>query len=431
MAYHLLEDLPDDFPLIPRPVQVWILLTMEIVVKTPAGRFLVVKQPYYSDAADPESLFEGAWAPPFIGVPVPQRYDVAGTPKILRSRFTEVERSIRPIELIEQFLYETGVENPSIEERPAFTEIKSSPRNPQVVKAYKIRRFSVRSDLSTSKSNLADPDGRKGFVFIPIDDLDRYVTRRNEADGKPAWTFLGLPLMTNLAALLSAPSEINQLRASAIEISSEYFFHDQMGLVIVLDISGYGRTVRYVTENMNSLDATGIELADFFRARLAQWFAELLAAIGARQIQHAGDGFVCALNRVDAAALSTLSRELHKLQDRIDQISARLPDEYRLGTRFAVHRGEYRYGRVGGTLSAVPGFDGETVVTAVRLEQALAVHAAQRSVRHIAVTSLDDGPEELLFRDGAWAPTADPVLLESKEFVGRYRIWTRGAASIG
>ncbi|RNH98592.1 hypothetical protein EEZ25_26180 [Micromonospora aurantiaca] len=428
MAYHLLDDLPDDHPLTPRPVQIWILLTVEIVVRTPVGRFLVAKQPYYSDAADPESLFEGAWAPPFVGVPVPQRYDIAGTPRILRSRFAEVEEDIRPIELIQQFLYEMGVENPSIEERQPFVEIKSSPRNPHVVKAYKIRRFAVHSDLSTSKSNLADPDGRKGFVFIPLDDLDRYVTRGKADDGKPVWMFLGLPLMTNLATVLSAPAEINRLKSSAIEIGSEYFFHDQYGLVLVLDLSGYGRTVRYVAENMNSLDAGGRELADFFRARLAQWFAELLAAIGARQIQHAGDGFVCALNRADAPALKALGAELRKFQDRIEQISAHLPDEYQLGTRFAVHAGNYRYGRVGSALSAVPGFDGETVVTAVRLEQALAAHAAQSHVRHIAVTSLDEQSEELLFPGDDWVHTAEPVTLESKEFRSMRRIWTRGDA---
>lgn len=425
MAYHLLDDLPDELTLVPRPVQVWILLTLEIVVKTPSGRFMVAKQPYYSDAADPESLFEGAWAPPFIGVPVPQRYDVAGSPKVLRQRFTEVEQNMRPIELIEQFLYEMGIENPAIEERSSFTEIKSSPRNPHVVKAYKIRRFSVRSDLSTSKSNLADPDGRKGFVFIPLDEMDRYVTQGRANDGKPLWTFLGLPLMTNLATVLSWPSEINRLRASAVEIAPEYFFHDQSGLVVVLDLSGYGRTVRYVKENMKSLDASGVELADFFRAKLAQWFAELLGAIGARQIQHAGDGFVCGLNNVSERGLVTLGAELRVFQDRIDGISARLPREYQLGTRLAIHSGQFRYGRVGGPLSAVPGFDGETIVTAVRLEQALAVQAQRHAVRHVAVTTLDEAAELLLFGGADWSPTPEEIELSSKEFTTRGRAWLR------
>jgi len=405
---------------------------MEIVVRTQSGHFLIAKQPYYADATDAESLFEGAWAPPFVGVPVPQRYDVAATPRVLQQRFAEVEDGIKPVELIEQFLYEIGVENPAIVERAPFAEIKSSPRNPSVVKAYKIRRFSVRSELSTSKSNLADPDGRKGFIYIPIDELDRYVAQRSHPDGSPRWSFLGLPLMTNLATLLSWPSEINRLKASAINIEPEYFFHDQNGLIVVLDLSGYGRTVRYVTENMNSLEATGLQLADFFRARLAQWFAELLGAIGARQIQHAGDGFLCALNRMDAPGLEVLGNELLRLQERIDGINANLPEDYRLGTRVAIHTGQYRYGRVGGPLSAVPGFDGETIVTAARMEQSLAglarnQAAAEVPCRHLAVTSLDEASESIIFAQDSWSVTDKKLALQSKEFSTEARIWARAA----
>lgn len=429
MPYHLLDDLPDTQPLVPRPVQVWILLTMEIVLRTRSGHFLIAKQPYYADAGDPDALFEGAWAPPFIGVPVPQRYDVAATPRVLEQRFSEAESAIRSIELIEQFLYEMGVENPSILERVPFTEIKSSPRNPSVVKAYKIRRFSIQSELSTSKSNLADPDGRKGFVYIPLDELDRYVQKSPPAEAGPKWSYLGLPLMTNLATVLTWPSEVNRMRSSAINVEPDFFFHDQHGIIIVLDLSGYGRAVRYVTENMNSLDATGKELAEFFRTSLAAWFAEMLAAIGARQIQHAGDGFLCALNSADSDRLVTLGEELRRLQERIDKISENLPLEYKLGTRVAIHRGRYRYGRVGGALSVVPGFDGETIVTAARMEQALGNLIRSQSTaiagRHLAVTSLDAASEEALFGNADWSATASEISLKSKEFATDAHIWAR------
>lgn len=82
---------------------------------------------------------------------------------------------------------------------------------------------------------------------------------------------------------------------------------------------------------------------------------------------------------------------------------------------------------MGGPLSAVPGFDGETIVTAVRLEQALAVQAQRHAVKHVAVTTLDEAAELLLFDGADWSPTPEEIELSSKEFTTRTRVWLRGA----
>ncbi|SRR5216683_967467 len=434
VTYVLLDELADAAKLEPRPTQIWILLTMEITVHTSDGDYLIAKQPYYADAEDPKSEFEGAWAPPFIGVPVPQRWDAAGSADTLKRRIAEVDASVNAVELVEQFLYEMGVENPSIMERPPFTELKSSPRNPSLVKAYKIRRFAVYSDLSTTKSNLADPDGRKGFVYIPLDQMDRYLQRSYRGDKAPDWKYLGLPLMTNIATLLSRPAELLALKSRPVNISPEYFFHAREGWLINFDLSGYGRAVQHVANHMQSLEESGPELADFFRARLAQWFAEFLAASGARQVQHAGDGFLCAVSS-GADALDSVVGELQQLQSRIDGISRALPEECMLGSRTAVFHGVYKYGRVGGALSSVPGFDGENVVTVVRMEQGLAhliksgeLREFGHGNRHFIVTLSEENSIDEALRNKGWHHRSQPTRLESKEFGTEGWVWARSIA---
>lgn len=426
MTYALLEEFPEDADLPQRPVQVWILLTFEIPIRTERGTFLIARQPYYSDARNGNAEFTGAWAPPFTGIPVPHGFDLPGTPRALRQRIEAVEATAPLLSMVEQSLYEMGVDNPTIAELPGFTELKNSPRTPSLLKAYRIKRYRVTSTLSSSKSNLADPDGRKGFVFLPLEDIQTFYRQESLEDRGPRWRFLGLPLMTNLATLLSRRADVASLIDSAVTIEHKYFFHEQVSTVISFDLSGYGRALEFVRNNMATLrDSEDLSL--FFTRTLAEWFGEFLCRVSARQVQHAGDGFICALDDGQSPDLPDLVSALRRLHDNIDSINRRLATDVRMGSRCAIHRGTYRYGRVAGPLSGVPGFDGETIVTVARMEQGLGQHLrdlGHSGALHALVTSFDDILEDEAFDTAHWE-ASEQVQLTSKEWASQTRVFLR------
>jgi hypothetical protein len=428
-----LNNLDDAETLEPPPAQLWIYLCMEITIRSGGDDYLIVRQPHYSDiglGADGDV----SWAPPFLAIPVLQTFDLATSGEVLTRCFDRTSESLNVNELIRQRLYEMGLENPSIEERTPVTEVRSPSRNMPLVRALKMRRFGITCESLTSKMNLADPDGRKGFVYLPLNN-ERYrpVPPTGDPDPSLTWRYLGLPLCNYLALILSSRSELRSMRRSAVPLESSHFSRDREGWLLNFDLSGYGRAVQYVNDNMHSLEEDGPTLAAFFRSRLAEWFALFLGAVGAREVQHTGDGFLCALpNEDDPVSILTLLSALKKLQDDVDSITRALPSELRLGSRTALNYGTYRYGRVGGPMSSTSGFDGAPVVAVVRMEQGLRHLVKSGKLRelglvgrHFVVTSLEAEPANHVLEEQSWTRLDHPESLISKEFAEQGWVWAR------
>lgn len=357
------------------------LATLEVVVDDgESGPCMALLLGSYAiDATVRSEHGEGYWVPPNVAYPVPYGFTAPTTHGSLRRRFEGGCNRDRLAQDVEQLAYTFGLRDVDIAYRGGFIEVKNSPRTPELIRAFYIDRFALIAADPDSLVNLADPESRHGIVFIPLVDADRHVHHKESAShGRSEAWFLGKPLQSNIEHVVFDATINSQLRSTAVTIPGEAFVSQENGLICVGDVSGYGAALQYAREEMRSFAVSNAEIRQVFRSCVISELEAFVCRIETTQVQFAGDGFLTALPvRVHGDAGDAIPR----LVEAWDLLVARLRDlnesiadaQRKIGSRLAVVMGDYRYGRMSKLRSFAPAFDGDEVIRAARLEQALNV----------------------------------------------------------
>lgn len=441
MTYEIIDSGTPDRRLETPPAQVWVICTLEITVhQAPAHPHLLVTYPSYPLGTGP-AHDEGYWATPFLAYPVNVGYSPPTTIRSLRRHIDNTVATLDPDGDIDQLADLLGLRDITVDRLGEFIEVKMSPRSPDLVKAFKIIRYGLSAVDDACLRNIADPDLRRGYAFLPLDPGSDFLHERySQAHRRHEQWFLGKPLMSHIQHVLATPGLRATLASSSISLSRELFARTESGLLVAVDLAGYGTALKYAREQMHSFGSDAKSIQAAFRKSIGTYFDRMLGQLGAMQVQTAGDGFVAAFPARVFGDLDGLVADLlaqwRLFIGGIAVLNKEIREEgLRVGSRMALHFGEYEYGRIGGVNSYVPAFDGASIVEVARLEQGLAIamRAAQaveegtalQPKRHYVIVS-----RELRARLGEHWPAADGpadrvgVLdLEAKEFRDRAEVW--------
>lgn len=442
--YWLLDDLPDSHGLPVVPSELWILMTLEIVVRDQFGSYLLLTLPSYPLASEGLiSATGGYWALPFCGFPVDRHYVSPENVGAVRRLFTKREDTINWEDQIDHLAYIMGLTNPEYERVTSFIELKRSPRSPETFKCYKIVRYCLKSSGQRGSRNLADPDCRKGYSFLPLDRLKEViVTRRCDAHGRSEWLYLSRPIMSNIVHVLQSDAGLKTLLAHSVLLERADFYREEVGILSAIDLAGYGAACKYASEHMGSFGQRGAQIATTFRESVAHMFYAMCARAGISQAHMAGDGMICALpqrlfdGRGTKGALSDLLGSYNSFLDDIETLNSYISDTaMRVGSRIALHWGEYRFGRIAQARSLGAEFDGANIVAVARLEAGLreftkgALLSGPVRGNHGAITarskkSVEGGKRPLLRLKHSM--TCSPAMLTAScGFFEHQRMWSK------
>ncbi|MFI9384237.1 hypothetical protein [Kutzneria sp. NPDC052558] len=436
MTYEILDSGTPDRRLMEAPVQVWVIATLEITVHQEAGHpHLLLTYPSYPLGTG-SAHDEGYWATPFMAYPVSMGY---GPPTKVSSLFRLIDQTMAaktPEADINQLAYLLGLRDTTVRPLGEFLELKVSPRTPGLVKAFKIVRYQLSTVDDACLRNIADPDLRRGYVFLPLQPDGEHLRERYSAAHKreEQW-FLGKPLMSNIQHVMATPGLRARLGSASIPLPRTLFTRHEQGLLVAVDLAGYGTALKYAREQMHSFGSDAESIQAVFRKSIGTHFDRMLGRLGAMQVQTAGDGFVAAFpSRVfyDLPGLvADLLARWRQFVGEIGRLNLEIREEgLRVGSRMALHFGEYEYGRIGGIASYVPAFDGASIVEVARLEQGLAGamrgrHEGLEPKRHYVAVS-----QALRYVLGEGWSAADGLAgrvgvldLEAKEFRDRAEVW--------
>lgn len=373
--------MPGETQLAAPPSQIWIISTLEICVRVDGRDFLVAQLSSYAlrNQRVMAEHREGYWAPPFFAYPAPIQFAPPSTLGSLREHCSEAMHAATIKRDMEQLAYRLGLRDVGLEEREGFIELKVSPRSPDVVKAFDIRRFGLVRLSDDSIPNLADRQGLFGYTYLPAtDDLaEQSVTRFSALHQREELWFAGKPIQSNLERVLSDGTMAAQVRAHGFNLDEDEFNSRDRGVVVACDLSGYGKALQVARHTMGGLLGSGDSAAERFSGLVAHLLQDFVSKLGTVQVQVAGDGIIAALpDRVGDSVSSRVDRVLRAWAHVVNAVEAvnraAGNPEFKVGTRLAVHYGDYRHGRTAGPRSVVPGFDGPGIVEAARLEQGLA-----------------------------------------------------------
>jgi hypothetical protein len=246
--------------------------------------------------------------------------------------------------------------------------------------------------------------------------------------------------MSNVEHILLDERARNAMASSAIEVDHSIFFRRESGLLCAVDLAGYGTALSYALENMHSFNDSPAAIQDTFRKSVAAQFAQMLGRLGVMQVQTAGDGFLATFPaRVFElrGTIDRLLREWGTVVARVKQLnsSIRNPD-YQVGSRMALHFGDYEYGRTCGARSINPAFDGAAIIEVARLEQALAIATRRAPEPSYTTPPLSPKNHYIVFSKAlrstlglGWAPESVNIRrqgelnLEAKEFRDIGELW--------
>jgi class 3 adenylate cyclase len=416
-----------------------LLYTLEIVVEDELSPYLLLTYPSYApDGLTSKNLTEGCWTPPFLSHHVDPGLSTPLRVVSLRRLFNDFERDLasrQPVPRdpvpygIRQLGWQIGARDPSFEHHGDFIEVKRSYRNPTLIFCYKIVRYSLRlHDDDPGLRDLADSEARRGHVFLPLDDLGSVLhTRHSERHERTEQWFLGKPLASNVSHIIRTPERLTALRERAIPLQQRHFRHEEEGLLCTADLAGYGTALRYAQEEMHGFGLRGEQMAGLLQSSVIRHFDVIFSQLGVSQVRTLGDGFMAAFpKRVFprvADVVAALIGYWRRFVETLEQLNRDIRDPaLAMGSRMALHFGEYQYGRIGLGRSFGPTFDGASVVEVARLEQGLALAVkggreagegtgdsieALRSQRHVLAISdaayaqcaerLDDLSDHLVF----------------------------------
>jgi hypothetical protein len=381
MVYVLLDEQSDGYRLPAFPAGFALVLTLEVIVGDDYGSYLMLD--YQSSLSQSSGLVgnsgEGFWVLPFESFRADPRHARPSTAGSVRRLYEEFGSTIDAREAMERLAWLLGARDFTVRAIGSATELKNSPRWPDLVKCYKILRYALTIDDEASLHDLADPELLRGHVFLPLDDLDQVLeTRVGRRDDREEKWFLGRPLVSNIDQLISTEERRSALRERAIPLGRQHFRRQEEGLLCAVDLGGYGAAHRYAVERMQGFGVRRGDMAQMLRSSVVYHFSQMLSRLGVSQVHMAGDGFIAAFPRrvfddIDETVARLLERWKAFLVE-IEQLNTAIQDpRVAIGSRMALHYGPYQYGRIGLARSFAAAFDGASIIEVARLEQGLAL----------------------------------------------------------
>ncbi|MCP4650472.1 MAG: hypothetical protein GY853_10385 [PVC group bacterium] len=378
--YTIIDSLPDDYQLQDAPMNFWLIISLEVVVGDENGPSLLLTYPSYNlNGHKPGLINEGYWAPPFLAYNLIKKYSYPNRIGSIKELYSNFEKKLNVDDAIGELTYLMGLPDPAIKHAGSFTEVKRSPRTPEHVKCYKIIRYSCTNLGEKGKRNLADPEFRKGHVFLPLENLDNVLLEKySDSHKRPENWFLSKPLISNVDAILSSPQNIESLKSKQIKLSDKDFVREERGILFKMDLAGYGTACKYAIENMHTFEEKGENIATSFRKSISVIFYEFLMQLGIMQVHLEGDGFIAALPNQHCYhedifdTISFIIKKYTELLRNIEHFNKFIKDDSKkVGSRLAIHFGDYTFGRVAKTMSLATDFDGASIIEVARLEGAL------------------------------------------------------------
>jgi class 3 adenylate cyclase len=389
-AVRIAQDLPPGVEFEHKPVQLWVLVTIELCISYAGRDYLVVTQPYYPDPLHP--TFEGSWAPPFMGYPLDIGYYAPATAGELLERFDEAASEAATRSHVDEMTYSLGLENPATVWREPFTEVKDSPRTPGALKAFHVVRYGIRLGSARALANAADPEGHHGFAFLPLDPSSPYLQVRPD-DG--TMLFRSRPLYSNLQCLLNTPRLCAETRSLSNELTSQHFSISRRALIVAIDINGFGACAEYLREN--ELNPFGDpSLGERWFESVSAFLSDFVARAGFRWTQPTGDGVLASLPIDDGTLSDAVCQVLEAIEGLCEEIflvNRNVGKALSLGLRAAVHVGDVSFGRTAGPITATPSFSGDALVVATRLQDVTKIGdvAPDADFTVVLSSSLPDG----------------------------------------
>lgn len=390
-------DTPTNVRFSPRPQSLQLLATIEVVVKDPTGHYLAITCPRYepieAGSAGAADVERGQWTPPFIKHPI--HAEALGSLAAIRQRIDAWLDESRRKKIRQEVgrvvqSWSCGLRNPQL--RGEFLEVKPSWASPGTQKAYLIQRWFFETE-DCDPAALADGEHHRGLRFLPIDDAmyEAATKKRKCRVHQDRHTlFLHRPLATNLRFITETPARRAALRDHAVELEPGDYHRRFEGVLFCGDIANYGAACAFAERHMGNFKEGGPEAATMLRESSMIAFSRLFLRAGTLHVHTAGDGFICGLpcslkQRDITASIKSFLSAYKDLADEIDRDNDRMAsldleaEPPQLGSRLAIHVGDYSYGKTGLAASLLPAFDGAAVVTVSRLEQALRNHIKQGS----------------------------------------------------
>ncbi|WP_461046775.1 hypothetical protein [Terrabacter koreensis] len=415
------------------------IATLEIGIAVDDEPFLVAQLSSYAlrNQGLAAEHNEGYWAPPFVAYPVPFTF---APPSTLGSLTDHCSRAVSEDGIardMEQLAYRLGLRDVSLVEREGFVEIKVSPRSPELVKAFSIRRFGLTRLSDDCIPNLADRDALFGFLYIPFvnGSAASGIRRFSALHQRDEMWVAGKPIQSNLEHVLCDETMSSQILADAIPMGAADFLSNDRGLVVACDLSRYGSALTLARSTMSGYLGSGEDAAETFARKVSSLLQDFIRSLGTIQVQLAGDGVIAALpDRIGDAVPERFTRVVEswtRLIEGLETLNARTSSsKFEVGSRMSIHYGEYQFGRISGPRSVVVGFNGRAVVEAARLEGAMSEFFRVRSAeapKHQGVISdevagrLDESALEQLRRS-----EVSRASLSAKEFSAEATLYDLG-----
>jgi hypothetical protein len=371
-----LTEKPDGFFLPSRPSFGYLIWSMEIVLRDSTDAYLLLV--YASYAIQDERPKDCIWAPPFTALDVPPSSLTSNRLGSIRDHFRRCEERVDADTLIAQALYRMGATGAEWRLVGEIMEFKESIRDVGHLKCYKIRRYAVQLTDSIALLNAADPENLKGHTFLPLTRYHDVVLRASSETGGHVATFRGKPLATHLARVLANKDQIASMISRACPIESRWCFLEECGLLLRLDVAGYGRLCEFVRTHMRTFLEDGTAVEHWLNNSLYKVFMNELATCGAARTRLEGDGFVAAFpisldeQKEIRLRVKAVLRLVFRIRAAVVSLNQSISDKSRhVYCRAAICVGNYRFGRVGELASDGGELEGPVITEVSRLEQAL------------------------------------------------------------
>jgi hypothetical protein len=274
---------------------------------------------------------------------------------------------------VENYARRLGLDEPEVRFLEARTLLKQSSRIPEHTLAIRFHFFLVWPHGESGLRNLADPEGLRGWVYLPLDDLDSVIVRKRRM-GCEEWWFRGRPLAPEVQYLLQ-PEHRPRLLEQPVKLRPEHFYRDEVGLILIADLAGWAVALQEA-RGMTAIGVDGPENVERLLASTSDTLYQFVDAIGPTYAQALGDGVLVAFPERLFDPEDVLARVMpgwRRLLGQVEAVNRYLRHRgITIGSRLVAHHGPYRYGRIGQARAHGAAVQGVSIVEATRLEQGLA-----------------------------------------------------------
>lgn len=352
---------PDTYVLDSFPSGYWLLYSLEIVISDGVDTSILLTYPSYSLSL--QDRREIILAPPFVAFPVLPGTEYLNSLGRIRQMFWEAEQNIDAASELKRRLYLMGVPSAEIRKTGEIVEYKQSPREPAKMKCYKVHRYSVTLYTDAGMLNLADPEGLKECIFLPLNRIPGLLVQDGQLTPEvPRYTYLGKPLAPYLNMVLHDQNDLARLLSSSIlTISPGNLIYGETGILIKLKIEGYwaAREMARIQHYDFLMTEYGVNfMSDYGFAKLLTFE---LARLGLTEVRVTNNGFTAAVpshRYVNSSTEDTVKMLLSLVSDidglvsecnsKLSQLSQFKP----MNTLAIILEGSYRYGKIAGLIGA-------------------------------------------------------------------------------